>query len=128
MFSINDTISEDMSKSGVSAVSESNATARSGDTEERKTTGFWGCERCAGIFMFMAFGMIYFSVLAGRMFAAATTCPLGFIVSVIAYVRSRKENRVVVSILSGAAILFFLIYACSIQSNVNSHLRPYATW
>ena len=49
MFSINDTISEDMSKSGVSAVSESNATARSGDTEERKTTGFWGCERCAGI-------------------------------------------------------------------------------
>ncbi len=97
-------------------------------SEEIQKTGSSGWERCAGVFLFAALGMVYFALLASRQSAAASTCPLGFIVSAIAFCRSIKEGRGFVGFISGAAILFFLIFAAVIQSSIESHARPYATW
>ena len=97
-------------------------------SEEIQKAGNSGWERCAGVFLFAALGMVYFALLASRQSAAASTCPLGFIVSAIAFCRSIKEGRGFVGFISGAAILFFLIFAAVIQSGLESHARPYATW
>lgn len=97
-------------------------------SEETQKAGNSGWERCAGVFLFAALGMVYFALLAARASAAASTCPLGFIVSAIAFCRSIEEDRGFVGFLSGAAMLFFLIFAAVMQSDMESHLRPYATW
>ena len=64
----------------------------------------------AGVFLFVTLGMVYFTLIAPRLAAASTTCPIGFIVSTFAFDKSLKEMRWACTVLSFIEILFYLIF------------------
>ena len=110
---------------GVEAKAENKtgAAADPHETGEALSRSETGWERCAGVFQFAAIGMVYFALTAGRTVSVGATCPLGFIMSVVALDRGVKEGRGFICLFAALEILFFLIFAAAMQGEVENAIR-----
>lgn len=75
---------------------------------------------------FMVLGMVCFALISPRI-AIVPVCALGFLVASIATARYMREGRSLVGVVSAIGMLFFLVFAVYVQSDMEKRVNTSAT-